>query len=152
MTNKPLLLAALLLTACAAMTSPGGGSGGKPHPIQFQDPSVRRASYCHLHTCDVTVTVDANCHVTVDPYVLVIGGASPPFTIRWKLDGNASFARDGVWFKEAEGQNVFRLLEGHERSYIFQDLGKAGIYHYGVQVEQGGKACPILDPTGVNDI
>lgn len=153
MTNKPLLLAAMLLAACAAMTNPGGSPGGKGHPSQLQDPSLRRAGYCHLRNCEVTVTVDASCHVTVEPYALVMGGSAPPITVVWKLNGNASFpASGGIWFKDAAGRRVFVQRAAGPRSYVFQNSGEKGVYHYGVQVEQGGKPCPILDPIGVNDI
>jgi hypothetical protein len=145
-----LLLAAPLLSACALMPE---GVGGGRHPMQIQPPAKRLASYCHLQSCDVTVTVDANCLVTANPYTLVIGGGHGPFTVVWKLNGpGAAFASgNGIVF-EPGAAGVFTKVQGGSQSYVFQNTGTKGIYHYVVNVVQDGTACPTLDPTDVNDL
>jgi uncharacterized membrane protein len=159
MTKRMLLLTGTLLSACAWIAP----SHSAEYPtgdgkVQTQAVSSRKATYCGSgSTCTVTVTVDASCGVTVDPYVFVVGGTMRPVTITWKIDGNAAFHKtnttyDGIYFKELEGQKQFHVVKAGPSEIMFTDHGHAGIYHYGVKVVQGGQDCLPLDPTGVNDM
>lgn len=147
MTKKILLLAATLLSACALVPD------GHRHPTQIQPPERRQAAYCAAQTCPVRITVDANCVVSADPFVLVMGGSRPPITVVWTVSGpDASFADgDGIVF-DPNGAGVFTKRAGGQQSYVFQNGGTNGSYHYVVNVRQGGRACPTLDPTGVNEM
>jgi hypothetical protein len=97
--------------------------------------------------------VDANCVATAEPYAIVIGGTHPPITLVWQVSGpDAAFAdSNGIVF-DASGSGVFSKVQGGKQSYVFQDSGARGVYHYVVNVTQAGHACPTLDPTSVNDM
>jgi hypothetical protein len=147
MIKKTALLAVTLLSACALLPN---GSG---HPTQVQPVDQRNAVYCHQKSCTVRVAVDANCVVSADPYTLVMGGVAGPITIVWTVSGpGATFAAgDGIAF-DPSGNGVFSKAEGGQQSYVFHNSGANGVYHYVVNARQGGRACPTLDPTGVNDM
>lgn len=160
MTNKSWLLATVLLSACAAcapappMHTMGGKSVGR-HGIQIQQVNTRKADYCDKTKCEVEITVDANCGVTAAPYALVMGGdVRRHVEITWKItSGNAQFASmDPIVFKEAQAKKVFTPKHAGAGEVVFDNTGAFGIYHYGVTVTQGGRTCPTLDPTGVNDM
>jgi len=147
MTKKTVLLAATLLSACAFMPE------GTHHPTQTQPPDKRQAAYCSAQSCTVRISVDANCVVSADPFVLVMGGTRPPITVVWTVSGpSAAFAAgNGIVF-DPNGTGVFTKREGGQQSYVFQNSGANGSYHYVVNATQGGRPCPTLDPTGVNEM
>lgn len=147
MTNKALLLAVTLLSACAFMPE------ATHHPAQVQPVDQRNAVYCHQKSCTVRIAVDANCVVSADPYSLVMGGVTGPITIVWTVSGpDATFAAaDGIAF-DPTGNGVFSKTEGGQQTYVFHNSGTHGVYHYVVNARQGGRACPTLDPIGVNDM
>ena len=147
MTKKTVLLAVSLLSACALVPE------ATHHPMQVQPVDQRNAFYCHQMSCTVRIAVDANCVVSADPFVLVMGGARPPITVVWTISGpDAAFANaDGIVF-DPSGAGVFTKRAGSQQSYVFQDSGTNGSYHYVVNATQGGRAGPTLDPTGVNEM
>lgn len=147
MTNKAVLLALTLLSACALVPD------GSRHPTQVQPVDRRNAVYCHQQSCTVRISVDANCVVSADPYSLVVGGVAGPVTIVWTVSGpDATFAAgDGIAF-DPSGAGVFSKVEGGQQTYVFRDSGTNGVYHYVVNARQAGRACPTLDPIGVNDM
>jgi hypothetical protein len=147
MTNKAVLLAVTLLSACALVPE------ATHHPVQVQPVDQRNAVYCHQKSCAVRITVDANCVVSADPYSLVMGGVAGPITIVWTVSGaDATFAaEEGIVF-DPTGNGVFSKTQGGSQTYVFHDSGTNGVYHYVVNTKQGGRACPTLDPTSVNDM
>ena len=140
MIKKTVLLAITLLSACALVP------GGSRNPTQIQPVDQRNAVYCHQKSCTVRISVDANCVVSADPFTLVMGGVGGPITVVWTLGGpDAAFAAvDGILF-DPSGTGVFSKLQGGQQSYVFQNSGAHGVYHYVVNARQGGRDCPTLD-------
>jgi hypothetical protein len=104
-------------------------------------------------TCTVKVQAAEKCVVSVDNYYTIMV-APAPVTLEFELVGNGSFATTGgVFFKSAAGQKVFRQMPGATPTKIsFRNNKTNGIYEYGVRVKQGDTACPVLDPTSINDM
>lgn len=147
------------IVSVAALLALAGcvGTGGKPGPTsqsapagQTQPKEKQTAKACHGQRCVVTVTV-SNCVVNVDPYFLVMTNRSP-ITVVWEISGNGSFAPNPIRWKELGAARVFSPAKATEKSVEAANSGTQGIYHYGVTVRDGGRTCPELDPTGVNDM
>lgn len=110
--------------------------------------------------CLVTVKVGAGCSFTVTPWTLGMLAGNRNVKIHWQIDpasaGNAEFAlADGIFFKGPanEFDDPKRLSKTEFR---WNDKNPSGPYParpfaYGINVIQGGKPCPTLDPTIVND-
>ena len=138
--------ASITLSGCAAVTT-----GGKD--IQYQRVTRDSSSVCTAQECRVEVVVGDDCKAEARPYYLIMIGKAP-VTVTWEVSKNATFVREGVFFKEAEGRKVFEhepRLSGKTR-VTFRNGKQDGLYHYGVRVAVGDKECPVLDPSTVNDM
>ncbi|HSN20243.1 MAG TPA: hypothetical protein VLS49_06185 [Usitatibacter sp.] len=128
-----LLAASLLAAACAALQ--GGAGKGPP---------------CTTHVCQVTVRVDAACRISVDPVDLPVDANNKNAVIQWDLTGG-EFAQGGIAFKQAVGDEFHSWSHSPKRITVVDRHTRTGvIYHYGVRVMQGARACPTLDPTIMN--
>jgi hypothetical protein len=150
MRKKALLPMVLLLATagCACIR------GVEPPVVrgQHQPAETRRAHFCRDRECVVTVEVDKDCVVKVDPYYLVMAGKGE-MKIVWTIRGG-TFARDPIRWKQAAAAEVFTF--SRERSspaqVAFTNNRKIGVFNYGVTVMRGDKTCAELDPTGINDM
>jgi len=145
-TSGAAVAAALALTLIAAGCASllGGGNRGMPA--------------CNASVCNLVVTV-SHCSISVDNPTLHVGGGThnPNVRINWMVrsadPGSAvSFGADGIFFKPpTNGQ--FTNVGGSGAVYSATDLNSmGGTYQYGINVTQGGTACPTLDPIVINDM
>ncbi len=135
MTKNLALLCALALLAagCAAMMAGGG-----------------KAAPCNSHVCKVQVAVDGACRITVDPEDLPVAADNKNAVIQWDIRGGR-FVANGIAFKQDTGNEFHSPSHSPNRITIVDRHEKTGVvYHYGVTVLQGGRACPTLDPTIMN--
>jgi hypothetical protein len=150
MRNHSLFAAAaasFAVAGCAALPP-----GGKDH-IQYQRIGQDSSSVCTSQNCKVEVVVTADCKAQARPYYLIMTGKAP-VTVTWEVSKNASFVKEGVFFKEAEARKVFEhdARRSGEKQVTFRNGKQDGLYHYGVRVSVGDKVCPVLDPGVVNDM
>ena len=138
--NEPPRSASTKTTATAPTKPYGGG--------QVQAHATRSAELCQRQECVLEVTVD-KCVVQVTPYVIVMTGRAPVKMV-WRIRGG-EFAANPIRFKEPEARKVFERASASPREVVFDNNKRNGIWHYGIKVTDGGKECPELDPTGVND-
>lgn len=138
----------LMLSACAAT---GNWLVGNQAPGQEQPKDRQFARACHDKRCIIKVKV-TNCVVEVDPYFIVMTHRDP-VTMEWQISGGGTFAPDAIRWKEKAAARVFSGSKGDGKSVAVMNNRTAyGIFHYGVTVKDGGKTCPELDPTGINDM
>ena len=147
MRKNVLLMVLLLATAgCACLSGVQA-----PHARgQQQPPEKRKAEFCPKEVCTVTVNVDKECRVTVDPYYLVMAGKGN-MKITWKIEGG-TFVRDSIRWKQPAAGEVFKLSKSSEKEVTFTNNRQIGLFNYGVTVTNGDKTCTELDPTGINDM
>lgn len=146
--NALLPMALLLATAgCACI----GGVEIPEAKGQRQPAEKRGAHFCAKEVCKVTVNVDENCTVTVDPYYLVMAGRGN-MKIEWKIEGG-TFAPDSIRWKQAGAGEVLRFSREvfSPGQVTFTNNRKIGWFNYGVTVKRGDKTCSELDPTVIND-
>ena len=149
----PLVGAALVLavaTACAQVPDRRPPTG-KDDRIQTQRLRTNSSTVCLKQQCEVDVRVFDGCRVEVGDYYTIMV-AKAPVTLTFKLHGNGDFEADGVFFKTPEGQRVFKQTKVSRNLVEFSNDKTTGVYPYGVRVRQGKQVCPVLDPTGVNDM
>ena len=155
--RKNSLIAALAAlattTACVVAAGGTGYTGGTGKKIQHQAITPDSSAVCTSQRCKVEIVVGDDCKVEAKPYFLIMTGKRP-VTVLWQVSKNATFAQDGVYFKETLGKKVFRVDRklSDRNEIVFVNDMKNGIYHYGVRVAVGDRECPVLDPTGVNDM
>jgi hypothetical protein len=148
-TNAWLAAACALvaLSGCAsATTSPG-------RDIQHQRITRDSAAVCTAQKCKVDIVVADDCTVEARPYYLIMVGKAP-VTVTWTTSKNATFVREGIFFKEAEGRKSFARdarLSG-KTEIVYENDKRDGIYHYGVRAAVGDRECPVLDPGTINDM
>lgn len=149
MKTHSLLAATAATVALCSCAAPSGI--GKD--IQHQVVTPESSSVCIRQQCKVEVRVTDDCRVAAYPYYLIMVGKAP-VTVTWEISSNATFAGDGVFFKDAAGKKVFRRAERPEaeKQVVFTNDMSHGIFHYGIRVAVKGRECPVLDPTGVNDM
>lgn len=153
--NKQILMPAALvfaLAGCAGIPSWVPDSRTAPKLAgQTQPRETRDAAACHGTRCRIIVTV-RDCVVTVKPYFIVMTHPGP-VTMEWQIVDDATFVDGGIRWKEGAADAVFaRSKDASERQAVFTNNRTAlGVFHYGVTVRQGGRTCPELDPTGIND-
>ena len=87
--------------------------------------------------CLITVTVDANCGITVDPDVASTRAAH---RIRWRAQGG-EFTDNGIEFDHPQFERQPR--ERRDEFIYFNQKQAGGDFKYRVTVE----GCPTLDPT-----
>jgi hypothetical protein len=143
-----LPMAILLATAgCACI-------GGVEAPVvrgQHQPPEKRQALFCPKDECRVTVTVEEDCTVRVEPYYLVMAGRGHT-TIVWTIEGG-TFARNPIRWKQRAGESVFVPSgKSSETRVEFMNNRTIGLFNYAVTARRGDKTCPELDPTAINDM
>lgn len=151
MRKKALLPIVLLLATagCACIR-------GSEIPVvtgQRQAVEKRGAHFCPRDRCTVTVTVDENCTVSVDPYYLVMAGKED-MKIVWRIDGPGTFAPNPIRWKQAAAGEVFKFsrAESSATQITFTNRRTIGLFNYAVTVRRGDKTCPELDPTAINDM
>lgn len=146
--NALLPMVLLLATAgCACI-----GSVEIPDAKGQRQPADKRAArFCAAEVCKVTVHVDENCTVRVDPYYLVMAGRGHT-RIEWTIDGG-TFLPDSIRWKQAGAGDVLQLSRevSSSRQVTFTNNRKIGWFNYGVTVKRGERTCPELDPTVIND-
>lgn len=119
---------------------------------QRQPPETRRAQFCPKEVCTVTVTVDENCTVRVDPYYLVMAGRGNG-TIVWTITSKeGEFAAAPIRWKQPAAEAVFKSSGKAPTTEIaFKNDRTIGSFNYGITVKRGDRTCPELDPTVIND-
>jgi hypothetical protein len=110
--------------------------------------------------CPVTVTVSANCLITVDPYTLGMPEGFTNTVITWEISGSSygkvAFAKDGITFKSPGASQEFVNPTPGTTTFKYTDknphkpANPRRPYHYSVKVTQDGNTC-IYDPTVIND-
>jgi hypothetical protein len=167
--------------ACAAFLAPsivlaqptdGKGKAAPPGAPAYQ-PSTQRpgepprkhpedrikAGVCKKKECFALVTID-DCRITVDPEWLVVAHGNKDVYLIWEIGSEGyTFAReDGIKFKPSAGAAAKRQFSldrkrSNDRTFVFTDKNSApGKFPYAVRALKGGKPCPDMDPTIVNDM
>lgn len=153
MRKKALLPIALLLAATGCAYTRDAVCPKQEIPVvtgQRQPVNERRALFCPKDPCTVTVSVDANCKVRVDPYYLVMAGEGN-MTIEWHIT-EGTFAPNPIRWKQRTAESVFVPSgKSSETRVAFTNNRTIGVFNYGITVRRGDKTCPELDPTGIND-
>ena len=183
-----LLAGAVLLQGCADRHDHDGwgmegggrggghGGGGKPGPFAFDqkldpveikgvtpiaDPKRRFSmAICTQSPCNLTVYVDAQCNITLDPQYMGLRYASPSmdfelvFTL--KSYNNHRFAQGSppIETKDAGGNNpVLSVKSNDQVSITFKNAQQARRFIYGIAIEDAsGKPCGKLDPGVIPDL
>jgi hypothetical protein len=134
--NLAVLLLACLAAGCASMEG-GRGAGATPP--------------CNSHYCRVTVTVDAQCRITVEPEDLPVAPTNKNAVIQWSVSGG-SFPQGAIAFKDDPGDEFHGWSHSPKVITVVDRHEKVGVTHrYSVTViGSNGKPCPTLDPTIMN--
>jgi hypothetical protein len=175
-----LLAAGMALQGCASGYDgwrPTSGGGGKPGPLggnqQLQpvtivginpvaDPKPRYSiGICLQSPCNLTVTVDASCNISLDPQYMGLRYAKPSddFTLVFTLqspDGH-QFLTPGpgpIDWKSAGGNTpVVTVNSPQQVSITFKNAHQARRFLYGIRVaDSAGSQCGELDPGVIPDL
>jgi len=110
---------------------------------------------CTAASCDLKVTVDSSCVVSVDPEVLNLSRAEGNQKLNWKLESSGfKFSDDplryGIFIKEPPNTNGQFHNPSHAATQItvqFKHKTPGTVHTYGINVvRSNGETCSTKDP------
>jgi hypothetical protein len=123
--------------------------------------ALHTAGDCRKKNCDVIfVTVDANCHMDLDPQWLGLGREVDWFVLTYELSSKSvrGATLTAIHEKGSSVSNPMDLFHkqkvlGGGKSIVVDDVANhfIGVKHSVIEASIGDRACPGLDPPVIPD-